>query len=504
MAEHNRNSYGNILKATALFGGVRVFQIIINVLRSKLVAMLIGPAGMGINNLFKHTLDTVNHITGCGLQTSTVRDVAKSFEAGDKERVDVVISTLRIIVWITGLIGVLVVFFGSRYLSYFAFGNYDYSADFKYLSIVMFATQLNTGQVALLQGTFHYKEIAKCSLIGNFLSLILTVPLYYYLREEGIVPALIIAAIITLFFSWLSSRKVEYHFVFLSFSKLWDIGKGMLTLGFVIALGGLIGNLSSYLMSIFLSHFGSIDVVGLYASAITIANSYIFMVMSAMSSDYVPRIAALSNSIEGQIDAINKQLVLILLILAPLIVAFISFAKEVVYILYTKEFYEVVPMLQLLMVGMLLQAVTWCLSYAVVARGDSKLFLYTEIFNFVISISLKIGGYLLLGLLGIGMGFILDYFFEGLLIFIVCKRKFGFQFNSDVVRLFSIVLLITTASLFAAMTLNGVLKYMVGSIFFIIAITFTIIELNNRTGMINGIKRRLKNDGDINCKQQTE
>ncbi len=492
MAEQNRNSYGNILKATALFGGVRVFQILINVIRAKLVAMLIGPAGMGINNLLKSTLDTVNHVTGCGLQTSAVRDVAKSHEAGNKERVDVVISTLRIIVWITGLIGVLIVFFGSCYLSYFAFGHYDYSIEFKYLSIVMLATQLNTGQIALLQGTFHYKEIAKCTLIGNFLSLLLTIPLYYYLREDGIVPALIIASLITLFFSWWSSRKVEYHFICLPFKTLCKEGKGMLTLGLVLALGGLIGNLSAYLMNVFLAHVGNIQTVGLYAAATTIANSYIFMVMSAMSSDYVPRIAALSDDRQGQVEAINKQLVLVMLILTPLVIAFIAFAKEIVYILYSSEFYDVIPMLQLFMVGMLLQAITWCLSYAIVARGDSKLFLVTEVYNFVISMAFKVGGYYLLGLVGVGIGFILDYLFEGLLIYIVCRKRFGFTFDRDFIKLSFIISLITISSLVAAKALSGVVKYLAGSICLLIAMVFAFVEIDKRTGLIVALRKSIK------------
>lgn len=302
-----RSSYGNILKATALFGGVRVFQIIIHIIRAKVVAMLIGPAGMGIHNLLKSTLDTVNHVTGCGLQTSAVRDIAKAYDGGNQERIDVVITSLRLIVWLTGLIGVLVVFFGSAPLSYFAFGNYEYSTAFKYLSIIMFATQLNTGQVALLQGTFHYKYLAKSSLIGNILSLLLTIPLYYYLREKGIVPALVIASLITLYFSWKASRKVTYHYVRLPFSKLFAEGREMLTLGLVLAIGSLIGNLSSYLMNVFISHSGSIRDVGLYTAGTTIANSYIFLVMSSMSTDYVPRLSALNGDIDAQNEAINKR-----------------------------------------------------------------------------------------------------------------------------------------------------------------------------------------------------
>lgn len=482
-----RSSYGNILKATALFGGVRVFQIIIHIIRAKVVAMLIGPAGMGIHNLLKSTLDTVNHVTGCGLQTSAVRDIAKAYDGGNQERIDVVITSLRLIVWLTGLIGVLVVFFGSAPLSYFAFGNYEYSTAFKYLSIIMFATQLNTGQVALLQGTFHYKYLAKSSLIGNILSLLLTIPLYYYLREKGIVPALVIASLITLYFSWKASRKVTYHYVRLPFSKLFAEGREMLTLGLVLAIGSLIGNLSSYLMNVFISHSGSIRDVGLYTAGTTIANSYIFLVMSSMSTDYVPRLSALNGDIDAQNEAINKQTELLIIILLPLLVFFIVFSKEMILLLYSTEFLVISTMLELFMVGMLLQAFTWCLSYAVVARGDKKLFLLTEIYNFSISIFLKVYGFYLAGLDGVGVAFVADYVFELLLIYIVCHRKYRFRLSTDCLMVVIYSVVICTITLVSVYVLSSYWRYVIGIVLLILAFVYSVNELNKRVNLKTAI-----------------
>ena len=45
------NSYRSILRGMSAFGSVQVFQIIINVVRGKCVALLLGPEGMGITQL---------------------------------------------------------------------------------------------------------------------------------------------------------------------------------------------------------------------------------------------------------------------------------------------------------------------------------------------------------------------------------------------------------------------------------------------------------------------
>ena len=44
-SETEKQEYKNSLKATSLFGGVQVYNIIITILKSKVVALLLGPGG---------------------------------------------------------------------------------------------------------------------------------------------------------------------------------------------------------------------------------------------------------------------------------------------------------------------------------------------------------------------------------------------------------------------------------------------------------------------------
>ena len=53
---NNDQSYRQILKATSLFGGVQVFSIIISVIRSKAIAVWLGPLGVGIIGLLTNSL----------------------------------------------------------------------------------------------------------------------------------------------------------------------------------------------------------------------------------------------------------------------------------------------------------------------------------------------------------------------------------------------------------------------------------------------------------------
>ena len=158
--EHDKNSYKESLKATSLFGGVQVYNILIGIIRSKFVAVLLGPVGMGINGLLISATDLIISLTNLGLGTSAVRDIAEANATQDAGRIALVIRVFRRLVWLTGLLGAVICFLSSPYLSYVTFGNYEYTIAFVILSSSVLFKQLATGQTALLQGMLT--AIAHC------------------------------------------------------------------------------------------------------------------------------------------------------------------------------------------------------------------------------------------------------------------------------------------------------------------------------------------------------
>lgn len=71
------SSYGNILKNTGLFGGVQALNILVGVVRNKLVALILGPQGMGLMSLFNSTTKLVGDSTNFGIAMSGVRNISR-------------------------------------------------------------------------------------------------------------------------------------------------------------------------------------------------------------------------------------------------------------------------------------------------------------------------------------------------------------------------------------------------------------------------------------------
>lgn len=194
-------SYRQIMKATSLFGGVQVFQIIISVVRSKFVAILLGPSGMGIVGLLTSTTGLVAGLTNFGLGTSAIKNISEANATEDEQRISKVISVMRRLMWITGILGAVITLLFSPWLSQFTFGNREYTGAFIWISITLLLNQLSTGELVFLQGLRRLQDLAKANVYGSVAGLIVTIPLYYKFGVQGIVPVIIITAIITLFFS---------------------------------------------------------------------------------------------------------------------------------------------------------------------------------------------------------------------------------------------------------------------------------------------------------------
>ena len=240
MSDKNQSSYRSIFKATSLFGGVQVYQILIQIIKSKFVAVILGPGGVGIMGLFQSGLQLVQQISSMGLAQSAVRDVSEASGTNDIQRIAKTITVVRKLVWFTGLLGFIIVACCSPLLSKVSFGNYDFTIPFIILSITLLVDQLCAGQKVVLQGLRRLKDLAKCSALGVTLGLVTSVPLYYWLGIDGIVPTLILNSVCSLTISWYFSRRIKIGKVQVTIKQTLNQGKQMLVMGISMGLSGIL------------------------------------------------------------------------------------------------------------------------------------------------------------------------------------------------------------------------------------------------------------------------
>ena len=169
----------------------------------------------------------------------------------------------------------------------------------------------------------------------------------------------------------------------------------------------------------------------LHTSCHLVNTQYIDVILGAMSTDYAPRLAAISHDVDSFIETINRQMKLMVTITIPFIVLFIIFARELIILLYSNEFLPIVVMIEWMMFSMFLRAISWCLSFSFVAKGESKAFFWNETACTIYSLAFSIGGYYFAGFIGLGLSFLITHVIYTVQMYILARAKFGFRFSKD-------------------------------------------------------------------------
>lgn len=473
-------SYRQIMKATSIFGGVQVFTIIISVIRSKFVAILLGPTGMGIAGLLTSTSSFVSMLTEFGLGTSAVKNIGFANGTGNPKRISTIIIVLRRLIWITGTLGTLLMIVLSSWLSQLTFGNHDYTFAFIWISITLLFTQLSKGQLVLLQGMRKLQYLAKASLMGSLLGLIITVPLYYKFGIEGIVPSIIIASLVSLLLSWYFANKIKIEPVKVSVMRTYAEGRSMLVMGLMISLSGMFVLGNAYIVRIYISNIGGVAEVGLYSAGFAIITTYVGLVFTAMGTDYYPRLSAVAHNNLLCKETVNQQAEIAVLILAPILMVFLVFINWVIVILYSEKFIAVNNYVHWAALGMLFKAASWSIGYILLAKANSKLFFWNELIANIYILVLNIFGYYYFGLTGLGITFMVGYLIYLVQMYILCKKKYQFSFNTAFIRIFIVQLLLAIFCFMIVNTIKAPDSYIVGVLLITISTWYSIRKLDER------------------------
>lgn len=485
-----QSSYRGIFKATSLFGGVQVYQILISVIKSKFIAVLLGPFGVGIQGLYQAALQFIQSITSMGLSSSAVRDISEANAIGDVKLVAEVTKTLRRLVWCTGLLGLVIVAVFSPMLSMTSFGDKKHIIPFLCLSVTLLLDQICAGQKVVLQGMRRLKDLAKASAIGATLSLFVSVPLYYLYGVKGIVPTLIFNSVALLIISWYYAKQIKLPIVEQTMKESFVKGRGMLKMGFALSWSNMLVFGCAYVLRWFIRTETGTEAVGIYAAGFTIINTYVGMIFNAIGTDYYPRLAAVQSDNDRLKTIVNQQGEVAVLILAPLLMLCIVFMPLVIRILYSDKFLSANDFIIIAAIGMMFKLGSWLIAFLFVAKGESKLFIINETITNIYFLIFNLIGYKVLGFSGLGIAFAISYLVYFVQVFIIAKIKYNYSFSRE----FSVILLVQTILLLLCFTTvlfrSIFVIYTIGLILIICSCLYSFRNLNARMDIVGVLRRK--------------
>lgn len=430
VAPVGRSSYGQILKSSALIGGSSVLNIGIGIVRTKAMAVLLGPAGFGLMSLYSSILDLALSIAAMGINSSGVRQIAEAGSSADRQRVARTALVLRRTALVLGLLGAVILVSLSPQISALTFGSDEHAGAVALLALALFFRVVADSQGALIQGMRRIADLARMGVLGALLGAIISIILVYAMGEHGVAPSLVGGAGMTLIIAWWFSRKVQIERSDLTRAQLTHEAAALLKLGLAFMGSSFLMMGAAYVVRMILVHEGGLDAAGLYQSAWTLGGLYVGIILQAMGADFYPRLVGVAkNDVECN-RVVNEQAHVSLLLAGPGVIATLTFASLVISLFYSPKFAEAVEVLRWICLGIALRVVTWPMGYIIVAKKRQVIFFATELAWALVNVGLTWVCVKAFGLNGAGIAFFGSYVFHALMIYPIARALSGFCWSA--------------------------------------------------------------------------
>ena len=428
-------SHAKILKSTSLIGGATAVGLIIRIVRSKILAILLGPMGVGLESMYFSIIQLSQTICSFGISSAGVGQIAAAAGTGDKTVLD---RTVRIIRWTSialGCTGAALLFFLRTPVSILTFGSENRAGTVGLLSITVFFGTIIGGQGAVLQGLRRIADLAKVQVLGVLAGAVCSIPIVWIWGLEGIPAYLIVGFALNVVVSWIYARQIRTNRVRLDLGNVRSEVARLLGLGLALLSSSFMSLGAIAILRVVISRRLGLGAVGQYQSATSLAVVYAGVILQSMSADFYPRLSAVATHDSEVNDLVNEQTEVCLLLTIPGIVGTIALAPFVVHLFLSPKFLPAADVLVWQAAGVLLQVSSNAMGFIVVAKGRAALHFATEIIAWSAYLIFALVGLRWFGLPGLGMAYLAMYAFYWVVIYSVVRRLTGFRWSSTNVLL---------------------------------------------------------------------
>jgi PST family polysaccharide transporter len=203
---------------------------------------------------------------------------------------------------------------------------------------------------------------------------------------------------------------------------------------------------TTYFTIIVITNEFSINAVGLYSAAFTLSGISVNFVLSAMATDYYPRLVSVIHDTEAVKNVVNEQTEVGLLLAFPGLLATLVLAPWIVKIFYTSEFAAASGLLQWFVLGCMCRVISFPLGHLILALGKVRLYFMTETFINLAHATLVAIFIKWIGINGVAIAFLAMNVGYIAIMFIAGRRLIYFSWSAKFRRtaLFMIIICIIT------------------------------------------------------------
>ena len=393
-------------------------KIIAGLVINKAVAVYIGPAGLALIGQFQNFMQLIMTAAQGAINAGITKYLAEY--GNDSDRIPVLLSSASKISFFTSIVVGLTLVIFSDFASIHFLKNEEYAYIFVIFGFTVVLFVVNNILLSALNGLKEIKLFISINIIQSIYSLVFTTILIFYLGLDGALIALVTNQSVVLGVVLFLLRK---HPIIkaANFKRGIDKTEVKKLLSFsAMAIATAVTVPISHL--IIREHIGQTlgwDKAGNWQAIWQISTAYLMVVTTTLSIYYLPRLSELKGKSELRAELLKGYKFILPIVLFMSVIVYML-KDYIVWLLYTDEFGSVQELFMWQLVGGVIKIAAWLLSYLMIAKAMTKLFIVLEVFFaafFVITAVLLIDNY---GLIGTSYAFALNYaFYLAALVFVL-------------------------------------------------------------------------------------
>jgi len=426
-------SYRQILRSSSIIGGASVVNIALGLLRIKVAALLLGPAGVGLIGLLTNLTGTASAVAGLGVGNVGTRQIA---EAVGRDDAAAMAAARRALFWgslVLALLGAVGFWLLRGVLAVRILGDASLTGEVGWLALVVGLTVAAASQTALLNGMRQIGDLARASVFSALLSTLLGIGALMLWGRGGLMAFLIAAPLATFLLGHVYvCRLPKVQAPRTPFAVLTGQWRNLARLGAAFMVAGLAVTLGQLLVRSLLQQQLGADALGYFQAAATISMTYIGFVLTAMGTDYYPRLTAAIHDHAAVNRMVNEQTEVALLLAGPVFLAMMGLAPWVIKLLYSQSFHSAAEVLGWQILGDILKVASWPLGFIILAAGNGRTYMLTETLAVSVFVILTWLGLPLLGVVATGTAFVGMYMFYLPMVYWLAWYKTEFRWMATV------------------------------------------------------------------------
>lgn len=423
----------SFLRPFAALSGASFVSMAANLVRGKMAAVFLGPAGVGIYNQLTLSFNVGTLAGSLATNNGVIQHGSEALMDENKERFSELVSTMVITLAVSSILITGAALFASRWISDLLLG--DHGNHWRFVALLMVAIPIavfGTLYRGLLGAGQDVRELVRIQIVSEIGGMILFATLLFLdLALTGALLGFLSVQLLAAIASFVAiRRRFGPMQVYPSPKRFrWSILKSNLGFGASgLVMAGL-SNLSLIGVNRVVIGAMGLGAAGVLANSVRLSNVYLGAVTTTALNYYLPAVSRLADP-QAISAEVSKVVRFYCLLLPPIMVAIVVLAPWIVPIIFSKAFLAAVPLIAVLVPSELLRVIGESLAVPLIAKR--RLVPHTALF--VLQTALFVGLSSLftptLGLIGVALAYSASMAIYCLCALVTVRQLVGIRIDS--------------------------------------------------------------------------